>query len=87
MTFSEFPYTRPDFIQFKKDFQQLVSSFSTSTDVNELQSLFEKIYSMRRSFDTAMTIVSIRNSVNTADEFYEKEQEFMDENEPMVMPT
>ncbi|HAP01195.1 MAG TPA: M3 family oligoendopeptidase [Bacteroidetes bacterium] len=83
MTFSEFPYTRPDFIQFKKDFQQLVSSFSTSTDVNELQSLFEKIYSMRRSFDTAMTIVSIRNSVNTADEFYEKEQEFMDENEPM----
>lgn len=83
MKFSEFPYSRPDFAQFKKEFQQLIQSFLSTNDVGELQKIFTDIYNRRRSFDTAMTLVSIRNSVNTTDEFYEKEQEFMDENEPM----
>ncbi len=83
MKFSEFPYSRPDFAQFKKEFQQLIQSYQSTTDVDELQKLFTEIYNRRRRFDTAMTWVSIRNSVNTTDEFYEKEQEFMDENEPM----
>lgn len=67
----------------QKEFQQLIQSFLSTNDVGELQKIFTDIYNRRRSFDTAMTLVSIRNSVNTTDEFYEKEQEFMDENEPM----
>ncbi len=83
MKFSEFPYSRPDFAKFKQEFQQLIQSFQTTSDLEALQKIFTEIYNQRRNFDTAMTLVSIRNSVNTTDEFYEKEQEFMDDIEPM----
>ncbi len=83
MTFSSFPYNRPDFVLFKKEFLQLINSFQISSDINELKKIFSEVYTMRRSFDTAMTLVSIRNSVDTSNAFYEKEQEFIDDIEPM----
>jgi len=83
MKFPELKYSRPDFEQFKQAFTQSVTQFKTETNIAELQKLFETVYIMRRTFETAMTLVSIRNSVNTADEFYEKEQEYMDDIEPM----
>ena len=93
MKFPELEYARPDFDKFKSEFLKLVEAFKTTgaktasvskTDaVSELKKLFEAIYEMRRTFDTAMTLVSIRNSIDTTNEFYEKEQEYFDENEPM----
>ena len=83
MKFPELEYARPDFAQFKTEFSKLIEQFKVESSIDELKKLFETIYSMRRTFDTAMTLVSIRNSIDTTNEFYEKEQEYFDENEPM----
>jgi M3 family oligoendopeptidase len=43
----------------------------------------EKINKIRNHFETMHEIVSVRNSIDTTDVFYEKENEFMDEISPM----
>ncbi len=84
MTFSEYPYQRPDLEKLKKDLEENIAL------VGENESLETEIKAIRRmneiddEVDSMFTLVSIRNSLNTKDEFYEKEQAFIDENGPVL---
>jgi M3 family oligoendopeptidase len=84
MKFSEFKYERLDLEKFKKSLDELLGLINTGLDLNTEIDAIHKIFDI---FDEAMTLgvlVSIRNSVDTKDEFYEKEQEFFDENSPVL---
>lgn len=82
MKFSQLQYTRPDIQVFEKQFNESVQQFSSAVSVEEQFNLLKKIYELRRRMETAMTIVSVRNSIDTSDKFYEVEQEFFDNYEP-----
>src|SRR5688572_1792953 len=82
MKFSEMPYARPDFDAYKSEFTKTVDAFRNAPSYNEQLQSFRRIYEMRSVFETMMGIASTRNSINTADTFYEAEQNFFDENEP-----
>lgn len=84
MTFSEYAYQRPNLEALKKELEEAIAL------VGENESLETEIKAIRRmnkiddEVDSMFTLVSIRNSLNTKDEFYEKEQEFLDENGPIL---
>ena len=52
--------------------------------MDELVKTIDEINKIKGDVDTALTLCSIRYSINTNDEFYEKEQEFLDENSPVI---
>ena len=44
----------------------------------------DKVINLRNYIDTMTTLVSIRHSINTADDFYDKENDYCDENQPFT---
>ncbi len=84
MKFNEYPYQRPDLDQYKADFSQALNTFTEAATAEEQIQALEHINTLRAAFDSMYTIASIRHSINTKDEFYEKENNFFDEHYPEV---
>lgn len=83
ITFSEYKYTRPNIDEVKNKFNELISKFENADSFEEQDSVLEEIKLIRNEVESMMELVYIRNSINTVDEFYEKEKEFMDEVSPI----
>ena len=80
--FKDYPYKRPDMESFKLDFSDHLRAFDQA-DSAELQSEWlEKLNELRVQFESTAEIAGIRHSINTEDPFYEKENDFFDENLP-----
>jgi len=84
MKFKDFVYERPDIENYIKRFKELLAligeSETAETEIKAIKNLFD----LNDEMDTLITLVSIRNSLNTQDEFYEKEQDFFNENVPAL---
>lgn len=83
MKFSEFTYKRPDMDQLKAEFDQLLNRFTTASSFDEQDEAMADINKLSNAFSTQVQLVSVRHSINTEDEFYKAEQEFMDEIGPV----
>lgn len=83
LKFSEFKYERPDVDEVTKKFTILIEEFKESEDIDNQNKILKKINKIRSNVETMISLVHIRYSINTEDEFYEKEQEFMDEITPV----
>lgn len=84
MKFSELPYERPDVEQFGQDFRARLEQFRNAATAEEQDQAMAQLNELRNNVETLYTIVSIRHSVDTNDEFYKAEQEFFDEQSPVV---
>ena len=84
MKFSEMPYTRPDTEKIRAQYDELIARFKAAKSADEQIAIISEEETLRSHFMTEATLVSIRNSVNTKDEFYDKENEYIDENSPFV---
>ena len=84
MKFSEYKYERinPDY--FKEEFSKAKEIVEKSTDLDEVCGVIKHINDLKKDYETVSTLCSIRYSINTVDEFYTKEQDFMDEVSPLV---
>jgi len=84
MKFNDFKYERPDLSKIKKEYDELTklvgSNESLETEVKAVRDRFN----LDDEIDSMQTLVSVRNSVNTTDKFYEKEQDFFNENGPIL---
>lgn len=83
LKFSEFKYERPDVDEITKKFTDLISQFKDSEDIDTQNNILKEINKIRSNVETMISIVQIRHSIDTEDEFYEKEQDFMDEITPV----
>ncbi|CAM3477593.1 M3 family oligoendopeptidase [Saccharibacillus sp. WB 17] len=83
-TFQQFEYVRPNIDQLKINFKECITRFEAAATIGEQESVMHEINALRNSFDTQHQLVSIRHSIDTTDEFYKAEQEFMDEVGPVV---
>lgn len=82
MGFNEYEYKRPNIEQFRKKLEDLTKDFTEAKNTQEQVKIIGKINKEINNFDTMATLISIRYSLNTQDEYIQKEQEFFDE----VMP-
>lgn len=83
MTFENYPYMRPNLDELEHSFHLLLKSLQDG-DVSEGNEAIQSLYALRQQVDTMRTLVSIRHSVNTLDEFYKAEQEFFDQATPRI---
>lgn len=82
MKFSEYVYKRPNIEEVSNKVIEIANAISQSNSLDEAISLIKKAEEITNHFQTMATLCSIRNSINTEDEFYKAEQEFFDENTP-----
>lgn len=84
MKFHQMPYTRPDSQAVIAEYAQLSKKVKAATSGEMLLQLFAQHSKLGDDFSTAHTLVSIRHSLDTRDEFYDKENDFFDEASPAV---
>lgn len=84
--FSEITYTRPDIPAVAKQLESLVEAFKAAATYAEAKEAFEKLEEISSEFDTMSTICYVRNTMDTTDEFYDKEMAYLNENTPKLIP-
>ena len=82
MKFSEMPYTRPDIAALKQLADEIVTRLDAAQSAKEQLDAFYEFEEASKQVETLGTIAYIRHTINTKDEFYTAEQDWMDE----VMP-
>ncbi|MCK5762274.1 MAG: M3 family oligoendopeptidase [Candidatus Izimaplasma sp.] len=82
MKFEEFKYERPDLEDYKKRSNKLLELLATGKTLEVELGAINNIFKLQDEMSTLFNLVSIRNSVDTTDEFYEKEQDYFNE----IMP-
>jgi M3 family oligoendopeptidase len=83
MKFADMKYVRPDIKAYEEKFNALFEKFEKADKFEEQDQLMNEINILRNQIETMATLVSIRNSVDTTDKFYEDEQAYIDESMPI----
>lgn len=79
MKFSEYPYKRPDIELLKAQLLECVRKIETANDVETAIAACDRSYALTDDAMSMGSIAYVRNTVNTADPFYDAEREWFDE--------
>ena len=84
MKFKDMPYTRPDMEKVKEFFKETKEKIENANSPLEQIKIIEEFANFKKDLYTNIEIANIRLSVDTTDEFYENENNFLDENKPII---
>lgn len=84
MNFNDFKYERPNMDQVEETFNVALEKFKNAANPVEQDEAMKEIIAIQRTVDTAFNICYIRHTVDTNDEFYKQEQDYLDEIQPLV---
>ncbi len=84
MKFSEMPYTRPDIEAVRASLDEIIKAMDSAKSADEQLALYKKADEIKKHTWTNAAIASVRHSIDTRDEFYKAENDFMDENAPAL---
>ena len=84
MKFNDYKYEKINIDETKENFSNLIKSFSDAENLEEQTKYMDEIIKLRNHIETMETLVSIRHSIDTTDEFYDKENEYIDEISPIL---
>ncbi len=82
-TFKEYQYQRPDMESIKNEFQRLLTQFDQADSSGVQANIISEINGLRNHFETMSTLVHIRHSIDTTDDYYSAENDYMDEVGPI----
>jgi M3 family oligoendopeptidase len=82
--FSEIEYKKQNFEDYEAQFKNLLASFEKADTLDVQKDAMRKINELSNEYSTNSSLVYIRHSIDTRDEFYEKEQNYLDEIGPKV---
>jgi M3 family oligoendopeptidase len=83
MKFKEYAYSRPEISEIQNVFRNLLKQFQYASSFQEQDKVMVEINQLRENFESMFELVQIHHSVDTTDPFYEKEQDYFDENSPV----
>ncbi len=84
VTFKDYEYKRPELEEMKTNFHGLLSKLKEASTLEEQNSIIEDLNTIRNNYSTQANLVYIRASIDTHDEFYQKERDYLDETGPEV---
>ena len=84
MKFNDFPYKRQNVEEVTKKLENLTNSFLSATNANKQVDIINEVFKVNDEYSSFVVIASIRNSINTKDEFYDKEMKYYDEKGPVL---
>ena len=76
MKFSQMPYARPDVEALKAELAALTQRLKDAPDYAAARAVFTQWEQVTKHADTLGTLVSVRHSIDTRDEFYDAEETF-----------
>ena len=82
MKFKEFEYRRPDFMAMKSILESSVESMNNAASFEDFIKIMDEVNRIRNNVQSMETLVSIRYSINTDDDFYKTEKHYWDEISP-----
>jgi len=83
MKFSQIPYQRPDMPRIIAEGTEIVAGVKNAKSAADVMAQYEKFKVMFKDIYTLSAIVYIRHTIDTRDEYYDKENDFIDENSPL----
>ncbi|MEW9503136.1 M3 family oligoendopeptidase [Jeotgalibacillus marinus] len=83
-TFDQYIYKRPVFEEEKKRFEKLIVQFNNASSVEEQTDTITAINEFRNKVYTQFNLAYIRASIDTNNEFYQKERDYFDEVQPQL---
>lgn len=84
--FSTLEYVRPDYEALAAFEDEMAARIKAAASYEELKKLMAEEEKESSHFSTMVTIASIRHTLDTTDEYYEKESQYNDEMYPTVLP-
>ncbi|MBQ6520947.1 MAG: M3 family oligoendopeptidase [Anaerolineaceae bacterium] len=85
-TFSELQYTRPDFEAAKVQLAAWKDRVNAAASAQDIFDVMRELDTESKHLNTQYTLVYVRHTLDTTDEFYEKEQEYLNEQLPEISP-
>ncbi len=82
--FAELQYERPDFDQLEIMVKEYIEGLKNAKSYEELRNLYLEHAQKEGEVGTMITIASIRNTVNTKDEFYDGEMTYIHQRMPKI---
>lgn len=82
MKFKDMPYERIDFAKAKVELSEIMEKSKAAKSGAEQFEIHKMFYRLNDKIQTQVTLCSIRHTIDTTDEFYEKEQNYYDEQIP-----
>ncbi len=84
MKFMDMPYERVKLEEAQKQFLSIIEEFKAAKNGEEQFAVHEKYYTLCNEIMTNITIAQIRHDIDTANEFYSKEQDYYDAIKPKI---
>lgn len=84
MKFEEIKYQRVNIEEFREKSNKIFEKLGTGNKLSDEIKAIKAFQDLSDDIESETTIASVRNSINTLDEFYDKEIEFYDENGPFI---
>ena len=84
--FKDIQYVRPDFTAMQKLAEDGAEKIKNAASYEEAKNVFLAFDKEESEFFDMTTIAYIRHTIDTSDEFYDKENEFVNEKTPELMP-
>jgi M3 family oligoendopeptidase len=84
MRFEDYTYTRPNLDEVKRQFEAALEKFNGAHSIEEQSQAMNEINRIKNDLGTMFNLCSIRHSIDTEDEFYKTEQDYMDELDPEI---
>ncbi|MCR5581825.1 MAG: M3 family oligoendopeptidase [Pseudobutyrivibrio sp.] len=84
MKFSEIPYTRVDMDEVKDFFTKLIADSKAASSGEEQFALHKKFYEFTNEVHSNILVARFRYDCDTSDEFYAKENDYIDEITPAL---
>ena len=84
MKFSEFRYERLAYEDLKTKYEELLGKLKEAETAESFMEAFEQINTFRGHIHSMQTLCSIRHTIDTSDEYYDKENEYWDNTMPLL---
>ncbi|MBQ3911534.1 MAG: M3 family oligoendopeptidase, partial [Lachnospiraceae bacterium] len=84
--FSDMPYTRPDIESMKQAFSAATEKVLNAKSYAEVREAFFEVQEKGAELFTLYSIASVRNTMDTTDEYYDKEVEWLQEETAKLIP-
>ena len=84
MKFSEMPYARPDIDAVRGELAKIAETLENAPDVDAQIAAVEELNRVEGHVATMAQLAYIRHSIDTRDEYYDKENDFIDEHMPLL---
>ena len=79
MKIKDMPYVHPDMESVRKQMAEILNGVKNASSADEILALRDRYLEIDKEISTAGTLVNIRYTCNTADEYYVKENDYFDE--------